>query len=126
MQENITEADILDFLDKLKLLVSNLGQYEYYSSNEHFQYLIKTSNHTIVVSMADLIANRNKQLSQEKFKAIAAKLEVKPAPTAKQPDRQVVFEKRVDAGYKVIRNLLYLFLIGAAIVIGLMLLNQAM
>jgi hypothetical protein len=119
MQETISEADILDFLDKLKLFVPNLGEYEYHSS-ENFQYLIKTGNHSIKVSMEQLIANRQKQLTQEHFKAIADGLvkkedssaNVRPAPQpARKPDRQEIFEKKVDAGYKIYRNLLYLLII---------------
>lgn len=77
MQHTITETDLLDFLDRLQLFVPNLGTYEYHSSNEHFHYLIKTSNHSIVVSMEQLIANQQKQLTQEDFRAIAAKLNEK-------------------------------------------------
>lgn len=119
MQETISEADILDFLDKLKLFVPNQGEYEYHSS-ENFQYLIKTGNHSIKVSMEQLIANRKKQLTQEHFKAIADGLvkkeessaNVRPAPQpARKPDRQETFEKKVDAGYKIYRNLLYLLII---------------
>ena len=120
MQETITETDVLDFLDKLRLFAPNLGDYEYYSSNEHFQYLIKTTNHSLKIPMEQLITNRQKKLTQEDFKTIADGLVKKEAPKQKPPtpNSQVVYEKRVDAGYKIFRILLILFLIGAALVAG--------
>src|SRR6218665_1009351 len=120
MQETITETDVLDFLDKLRLFAPNLGDYEYYSSNEHFQYLIKTTNHSLKIPMEQLITNRQKKLTQEDFKTIADGLVKKEAPKQKPPtpNSQVVYEKRVDAGYKIFRILLILLLIRAGLVAG--------
>lgn len=117
MEHTITEADILDFLDKLSLFTPNLGTYEYHSSNEHFQYLIKTDNHSIVVSMEQLIANEQKQLIQEDFRVIAKKLEEKEKTSEPVQPVKTSISQKSNSGFNTTKVVLY-SLLGVILIIA--------
>lgn len=108
MQQTITDTDINDFLDKLRLFVPDLGEYEYHSANEHFQYLIKTRNHSLKIPMEQLIANRQKQLTHEDFIRISNSL----LKNEKQEEKAVATKKNNGWVKSVILGFIVLIIIG--------------
>jgi hypothetical protein len=117
MEQVVCENDIQDFLDKLRLFVTDLGDLEFYTSNEHFQYLIKTNNYSVKVSIEQLIANRKKELSMEHFQVIASSLENKSKINNIEVKDNSITEKRIKASGKILRNLIILSLIIGAIIL---------
>ena len=63
MQVNFGENDIKDLLTKVRIFNASIGDYQLFTVNEHFSYFVKLSNGSIILTIDDLIANKEQTLT---------------------------------------------------------------
>lgn len=71
MQVNFGETEIKDLLSKVKIFNNQMGEYQLHTVNDQFQYFVKLSNGSLILSIDDLIDNQNQQLTPAKLAEIA-------------------------------------------------------
>jgi hypothetical protein len=71
MQVNFGETEIKDLLSKVKIFNNQMGEYQLHTVNDQFQYFVKLSNGSIILSIDNLIDNQNQQLNPAKLAEIA-------------------------------------------------------
>lgn len=67
MEIKFSEFDIRDLLSKVTVFEPTIGNYQLFTVNEQFQYIVKLSNGTIYFTLDELLANREQRISKEQL-----------------------------------------------------------
>ncbi|MNK02258.1 hypothetical protein D3C87_200780 [compost metagenome] len=122
MEIRFSEFDIRDLLSKTTVFEPTIGNYQFFTVNEQFLYVVKLSNGTIYFTTDELLANKEQRISREQLILAAGRFTKTASQSGPQRRREsVIPDEYADAlGTSVPKkNQSKMVILGAAVVLAL-------